>query len=114
MGLDGLRTYIRKHNQLAEYFKTLISKDNRFEIVFPAAAQLGLVCFRLKDGSNEVNERLLKALNDDRRIYLVPSMVKQKFILRLAICSYLSEEKHIQFAWEVIEQVATKLLLTSK
>ncbi len=110
LGLDGLRVYIRKHIQLAEYFINLINKDDRFEIVFTAVAQLGLVCFRLKDGSNELNERLLKALNDDKRIYLVPSMVKQKYILRLAICSWLSEEKHVKFAWEVIEQVATKLL----
>jgi aromatic-L-amino-acid decarboxylase len=111
-GLDGLREYIRKHIQLANYFIGLISKDNRFEIVFPAAAQLGLVCFRFKDSSNELNERLLKALNEDKRIYLVPSMVKQKFILRLAICSWLSEEKHVKFAWDVIDQVATKLLIS--
>jgi aromatic-L-amino-acid decarboxylase len=111
-GLDGLREYIRKHIQLADYFITLISKDDRFEIVFPAIAQLGLVCFRIKDSSNELNERLLKALNDDKRIYLVPSMVKQKFILRLAICSWLTEEKHVKFAWDVIDQVTTKLVLS--
>ncbi len=111
-GLDGLRSYIRKHIQLAEYFINLIKKDDRFEIVFPPIAQLGLVCFRLKNSSNELNEHLLKALNDDKRIYLVPSMVKQKFILRLSICSYLTEEKHVQFAWNVIDQVTTKLLLS--
>jgi aromatic-L-amino-acid decarboxylase len=112
MGLDGLRAYIRKHIQLADYFIDLISKDNRFEIVFPAVAQLGLVCFRLRNGSNELNGNLLKALNEDKRIYLVPSMVKQKFILRLAICSWLTEEKHVQFAWNVIDEVTTKLLLS--
>jgi glutamate/tyrosine decarboxylase-like PLP-dependent enzyme len=112
LGLDGLRTYIRKHIQLADYFVSLISKDDRFEIVFSAVARLGLVCFRFKDSPNELNERLLKALNDDKRIYLVPSMVKQKFILRLAICSWLTEEKHVEFAWDVINQVATKLLLS--
>jgi len=96
---------------LADYFISLISKDDRFEIVFPAVTRLALVCFRLKNSSNELNERLLKALNDDKRIYLVPSMVKQKFILRLAICSWLTEEKHVKFAWDVIDQVATKLLL---
>ncbi len=100
MGLDGLRAYIRKHIQLADYFVTLISKDDRFEIAFPAAARLGLVCFRIKNSSNELNEQLLKALNDDKRIYLV----------RLAICSWLTEEKHVKFAWDVIDQVTTKLL----
>lgn len=109
-GLDGLRAYIRKHIQLAEHFIKLVGQDDRFEIVFPAATTLGLVCFRLKDGGNERNERLLKALNEDRRIYLVPSMVKQKFILRLAICSSLTEEKHVDSAWDVIRQVATKLI----
>jgi glutamate/tyrosine decarboxylase-like PLP-dependent enzyme len=111
-GLDGLREYIRKHIELAKYFISLISKDDRFEIVFSAVAQLGLVCFRLKSSSNEINERLLKALNDDKRIYLVPSMVKQKYILRLAICSWLTEERHVQFAWNVIDQTATELLLS--
>jgi glutamate/tyrosine decarboxylase-like PLP-dependent enzyme len=109
-GLNGLRTYIRQHNELAAYFISLISKDDRFEVVFPAAAQLGLVCFRLRNSANDVNERLLKALNEDKRIYLVPSMVKQKFILRLAVCSWLSEEKHIKSAWDVIDEVTTKLL----
>ncbi len=109
--MDGLRAYIRKHILLADYFVNLISKDDRFEIAFPAVARLGLVCFRLKNSSNELNERLLKGLNDDKRIYLVPSMVKQKFILRLAICSSLTEEKHVKFAWNVIDQVTTKLLL---
>lgn len=109
-GLDGLRKYIRQHNRLAEHFISLIGKDERFEIVFTAPVQLGLVCFRLKNKSNEINERLLKALNDDKRIYLVPSMVKQKFILRLAVCSWLTEEKHIEFAWKVIDEVASKLL----
>ena len=112
-GLDELRVYIRRHIQLAEHFISLISQDDRFEIVFSPIARMGLVCFRLKNASNEINERLLKALNEDKRIYLVPSMVKQQFILRLAICSWLAEEKHIQSAWDVINQVATKLLLST-
>ncbi len=110
--MDGLREYIRKHIQLADYFIDLISKDDRFEIVYPPVAKLALVCFRLKNSSNELNEQLLKALNDDKRIYLVPSMVKQKYILRLAICSWLTEEKHVKFAWDAIDQVTTKLLLS--
>lgn len=105
-----MRTYIRQHNQLAEYFLNLIRKDDRFEIVFSSVVQMGLVCFRLKNATNELNERLLKALNEDKRIYLVPSMVKQKFILRFAVCSWFAEEKHIDFAWKVIDEVTTQLL----
>ncbi|CAF1357316.1 unnamed protein product [Rotaria magnacalcarata] len=108
-GLDGLRKYIRKHIHLAEYFIALISRDTRFEIVFPAP-QLGLVCFRLKNGSNALNKRLLDALRNDKRIYLVPAEVKGKYILRFAVCSSLAEEEHIQSSWHVIDEVATQLL----
>ena len=95
---------------MAKHFLNLIGKDERFEIVFPGKAQLGLVCFRLKNGSNELNERLLKALHEDKRLYLVPSMVKQKFLLRLAVCSWLADEQHIESAWKTIAEVTTKLL----
>ena len=103
--------FIRQHVHLAQLFMNLVSKDDRFEVMFKSPTTLGLVCFRLKNVSNDVNERFLKALNDDKRIYLVPAVVKEKFILRFCICSWLTEEKHIQFAWETIDQVATKLLL---
>lgn len=110
LGLEQIRSYIRKHIQLANHFISLISKDDRFEIVFRGAAQMGLVCFRLKGDSNETSERLFNAINNDKRIHIVSSKVKEKFILRLAICSALTEEKHVEFAWNVIDQVATKLL----
>ncbi|CAF0734803.1 unnamed protein product [Didymodactylos carnosus] len=108
-GLSGIRKHIRKHIELAKLFISYLENDKRFEIVFPSIT-MGLVCFRLKDGSNELNEKLLKALNEDKRIYLVPSMVKQRFILRLVVCSYLTEVKHIEYAWNIIKEVATKLL----
>ncbi|CAF0749937.1 unnamed protein product [Didymodactylos carnosus] len=108
-GISGIRKYIRKHIELAKLFINYIENDKRFEIVFPSTT-LGLVCFCLKNGSNELNEKLLKSLNEDKRIYLVPSMVKGRFILRFAICSYLTEVKHVDYAWTVINEITTKLL----
>ena len=58
-------------------------EDERFEVV---ASRLGLVCFRLK-ASNAVNEKLNAKINDSGRIHITPSKIREKFILRFAVCS---------------------------
>ncbi|XP_034617229.1 aromatic-L-amino-acid decarboxylase-like [Trachemys scripta elegans] len=106
-GVKGLQEYIRKHVKLSHEFENLVLQDKRFEIC--AEVTLGLVCFRLK-GSNELNEALLKSINDARKIHLVPCHLREKFVLRFAICSRTVESVHIQFAWKHISKLATDLL----
>lgn len=63
-------------------------------------------------GSNELNEALLKSINDAKKIHLVPCYLREKFVLRFAICSRTVESTHIKFAWQHISQLATDLLKT--
>ncbi|RLW13129.1 hypothetical protein DV515_00000021 [Chloebia gouldiae] len=98
-----------KHIRLSHQFEHLVLQDERFEIC--AEVVLGLVCFRLK-GSNELNEALLKSINDAKKIHLVPCHLREKFVLRFAICSRTVESTHIKFAWQHISQLATDLLKT--
>ena len=51
---------------------------------------------------NEASETLLKLINDDRRIHLVPAKVHDIYFLRLAICSTKTTSADLQFAWKVI------------
>nr|XP_056713221.1 aromatic-L-amino-acid decarboxylase [Euleptes europaea] len=106
-GVKGLQEYIRKHVKLAHEFKDLVLHDDRFEIC--ADVVLGLVCFRLK-GTNELNEALLKSINDVRKIHLVPCHLKGKFVLRFSICARTVESAHVQFAWKHIVKLASELL----
>ncbi|XP_074841579.1 aromatic-L-amino-acid decarboxylase [Carettochelys insculpta] len=106
-GVKGLQEYIRKHVKLAHEFENLVLQDKRFEIC--AEVTLGLVCFRLK-GSSELNEALLKSINDARKIHLVPCHLREKFVLRFAICSRTVESVHVQLAWQHISKLATDLL----
>ncbi|XP_077159097.1 aromatic-L-amino-acid decarboxylase isoform X2 [Paroedura picta] len=106
-GVKGLQEYIRKHVKLAHEFKDLVLQDDRFEIC--ADVVLGLVCFRLK-GSNELNESLLKSINDARKIHLVPCHLKGKFVLRFSICARTVESTHVQLAWKHIVKLASELL----
>ncbi|XP_039381149.1 aromatic-L-amino-acid decarboxylase isoform X3 [Mauremys reevesii] len=96
-----------EHVKLSHEFENLVLQDKRFEIC--AEVTLGLVCFRLK-GSNELNEALLKSINEARKIHLVPCHLREKFVLRFAICSRTVESVHIQFAWKHISELATELL----
>ncbi|NXU02955.1 DDC decarboxylase, partial [Buphagus erythrorhynchus] len=108
-GVKGLQEHIRKHIRLSHQFEHLVLQDERFEIC--AEVVLGLVCFRLK-GSNELNEALLKSINDAKKIHLVPCHLREKFVLRFAICSRTVESTHVKFAWQHISQLATDLLKT--
>ena len=67
-------------------FDTCILFLMLIRIVLPVPPKLGLVCFRLK-GDNEMNEKLNKRINDDRKIHITPSKIKDTYILRFAVCS---------------------------
>uniref|UniRef100_A0A6Q2YGZ7 Aromatic-L-amino-acid decarboxylase n=1 Tax=Esox lucius TaxID=8010 RepID=A0A6Q2YGZ7_ESOLU len=106
-GLKGLQDYIRKHVELAKEFETLVRADPRFEI--SADVILALVCFRLK-GSNEMNEVLLKRINNGKKIHLVPCQLSGQFVLRFAICARTTESRHVREAWRIISQLAEEVM----
>lgn len=60
-------------------------------------------------GLNEVNERLLKIINDDRRIYMVLFKVNDIFFLRFVVCVLRIELKDVKFVWEVIQELTEKI-----
>ncbi|KAM4856735.1 aromatic-L-amino-acid decarboxylase [Urocitellus parryii] len=111
LGVKGLQAHIRKHVQLAHMFESLVLQDSRFEIC--AEVTMGLVCFRIK-GSNQLNEALLQRINNARKIHLVPCHLRDKFVLRFAICSRMVESAHVQFAWEHIRELGEEVLRAEK
>ena len=103
-GVEGLQEHIRTQVAQAQQFAELVREDGRFELPVPAV--MGLVCFRLK-GSNTINEKLNKRINEAGKIHITPSKIREKFILRFAVCSRFTVESDIDFAWqEVKAQVA--------
>jgi hypothetical protein len=87
---------------------------------------LGLVCFRLRviitiksyqvaqffplslKGDNDLSEKLLKSINDEGFIFMVPAKINDIFFLRFAICASSTQYKHIEFAWTIITKHANK------
>ncbi|XP_040602583.1 aromatic-L-amino-acid decarboxylase isoform X3 [Mesocricetus auratus] len=107
---SGLITDYR-HVALSHEFESLVRQDPRFEICTEVI--LGLVCFRLK-GSNQLNETLLQKINSARKIHLVPCHLRDKFVLRFAVCSRTVESAHVQLAWEHIRELASVVLRAEK
>ncbi|UJR20893.1 hypothetical protein I4U23_024002 [Adineta vaga] len=106
-GIEGLRHYVREHCRLAKVFASLITTDNRFEII--GDVTLGLVCFRLK-GSNKLSQKLLLSLNDSGCIHMVPSMVNDIYIIRFAVCAKYANNDDMHVAFRIIQEHADDVL----
>jgi aromatic-L-amino-acid decarboxylase len=112
-GVEGLQKIVREHIRLAELFKGWIEEHELFEILAPVHLSLG--CFRLNNGGSEeelnvLNKELIERINQSGRILLTQTTLKGKFVLRMAIGSRTTEERHIRQAWELIVTTARSML----
>lgn len=64
----------------------------------------------LQNATNEINERLNAALNEDRKIHVVPSSVHGVYFLRFAICSQRTTHEDVRYAHSVIHEFAADIL----
>lgn len=69
---------------------------------------LGLVCFRLK-GSNNLNQRLLSAINASGKLHMVPASLNGHFVIRFCVCAQSASEADILYAYQIISAFATDL-----
>ncbi|GAB2281853.1 Tyrosine decarboxylase 2 [Dionaea muscipula] len=115
-GREGLQSYLRNHILLAKHFEELLNQDSRFEVVTPR--KFSLVCFRLlpptkvEDWGNKLNRDLLEAVNSTGNLFISHTVLSSKYILRLAVGAPLTEERHINAAWKVLQEKADVLLRT--
>jgi len=91
---------------LAQKFLVWVEQDERFEVAAPAP--LNLVCFRHR-GGDKANEELMNRLNRSGALYLTHTKLDGKFTLRICIGQTNTEERHVEHAWERIQEEATKL-----
>ncbi|XP_077985070.1 aromatic-L-amino-acid decarboxylase-like [Glandiceps talaboti] len=106
-GVKQLQDTIKQQVQLAHDFETMVNQDDRFEV--SAEVVMAMVCFRLK-GSDARNEKLLQMTNTMSNIYIGPSRMRDKYILRFIICTPATTTQHITDAWKVIQDFATQIL----
>ncbi|CAB4276515.1 unnamed protein product [Prunus armeniaca] len=132
-GVNNLRNFIRSDVKLAKLFEGLVGMDKRFEVVAPR--KFSLVCFRVSPSAiskanpspsdhdellnggkcvvNEVNCKLLEAINGSGRVHMSHAVVGGMYVLRCGIGASLTEEKHIAMAWKVVQEHADAILATT-
>ncbi len=105
-GVEGLQHHIREHVRLAQDFASWVKGDARFELAAPAT--LNLVCFRLRSGDRD-NQTLMDRLNASGDLFLTHTKLDSKFTLRMCIGQTNTESRHVERAWERIQQETAKL-----
>lgn len=116
-GTDGLRDHIRSHVRMAESFESMVRADPRFEVV--TDRKFALVCFRLRspdtlggeETANELNRSLLEEVNAvSSGPYMSSANAGGMYMLRCAVGSTLTEERHVSDAWKVVQGQASAIL----
>ena len=109
-GAEGLREKIRSHIRWTEELAQAIQTSEDFELV--TGPNLALITWRYAprgaapDTLDELNERLLKAINDDGRLYLTPGAVDGRRVIRLSVGQTRTEARHVRQAWKCIQAIA--------
>jgi aromatic-L-amino-acid decarboxylase len=83
-----------------------VRKDERFELAAPP--QLNLICFRLRAG-DQANQLLMDRLNGSGEVYLTHTKLDGKFTLRLCVGQTNTQARHVERAWQRIQQETGKL-----
>jgi aromatic-L-amino-acid decarboxylase len=105
-GVEGLQHHVRLHVALAQEFAGWIQASEDFELMAPAP--LNLVCFAHRSG-NAFNERLLKTLNGTGKLFLTHTVLNGRYTLRFCIGQARTEARHVQEAWEIIQETAKQI-----
>ncbi|GFS16437.1 aromatic-L-amino-acid decarboxylase [Elysia marginata] len=93
--------------RLATMFEEFVQADPRFEVA--AQRHLGMVVFRIA-GTNDLTEQLLKRLNKQGKVHMVPASLKGKYVIRFTVTSQFTTEADIKRDWSVITDMARAVL----
>jgi aromatic-L-amino-acid decarboxylase len=109
-GADGVRGRLRYHIALAQDLAARIDAHPDFERLAPAP--FSVVCFRARPQGHawsepeltRVNEAIMKRVNDSGEIFISHTVLNGHFTLRVAIGNLQTTERHVDRAWELIQQ----------
>lgn len=107
-GASGLRAHIRHSVALARQAEELLLKDTRFKLF--VRARMGLVCFYVAFGGRELNEALLRRVNESGKAFLIHSVVDGVHFLRLAIGGLEVDGWHIENVVRVLSTSLTDVI----
>jgi aromatic-L-amino-acid decarboxylase len=110
VGVAPFRAAVEEKLLLARYFYEEIQKVEGFEVgPYP---DLSVVTFRYipkKGDANEFNERLVKEIQRDGRVFLSSTTLDGKYIIRLAVLAFRTHFETIEQALQILAEKVTRL-----
>jgi len=110
-GLEGLRARLRNHINWSQQLHDRLALEPDFEIVTPP--MWSLWTFRYAPAGapdlDDLNLRLVNAINDDGRIYLTQTRVDGDLVIRFQAGQFETTEADVMMAHSVITEIATTL-----
>lgn len=120
-GLEGLRRRIAHHIELAERMAAWVEAEPDWELLAPAL--FSTVCLRYRPAAlagradepevaamlDELNERLMTAVNATGEVFLSHTRLGDRFTIRVAIGNLRTEERHVARAWGLLRREAARL-----
>jgi aromatic-L-amino-acid decarboxylase len=98
-GRSGLQERIREHVRLAQLFASWVEAEPGWEVVAPVP--FSVVCFR-HDGSDEDNLVIVERANATGEMFLSPTVLRDRTVLRLAIGNLRTTAGDVERAWAVL------------
>ncbi len=111
-GTAPFKASLSEKVHLARYFYEEISKRPEFEV--GPHPDISVVYFRYvaeKGDVNAINERLVKTIQDDGRVFLSSTVLNGKFVIRCAVVSFRTHLAEIDLALSVIDEKVKELAI---
>ena len=109
-GVAAFRDNLREKLELARWAWEELRATPGFECL--DEPQLSVVPFRYRPRRGDVNDfnrRLLRRVNDKRRVYITSTKLDGDFVLRIAVLSFRTHGRHVHAAVEDIRAAAREL-----
>ncbi|MEO9484155.1 MAG: aminotransferase class V-fold PLP-dependent enzyme [Ekhidna sp.] len=110
-GLKPFRAALEEKMLLAQYFRQELGAINRFEV--GPIPDLSITIFRYipsEGDANHFNERLIKAIQDDGRIFLSSTTIHGIFWIRVAVVVFRTHKSKIELLLEIVQEKTQQLL----
>ena len=109
MGVSGIQEKIRNHIAYGKWLKEQIEANYDFELMAPVI--LNTLNFRFKPSEpesilNKLNKQIMDNINQSGKLFFVQNVLEGRFALRLAFGGTELEKRHVENAWELVQQEA--------
>jgi len=106
-GLSAFRQSIRRDLDHAQLLARYIEADSRLELLAPV--ELSAVCFRLRNASDDFNQRVLKRIFKRGRVFLSNATIHGQFALRVCFVNHRTTEADVRAIVEETTAAAADL-----